>query len=422
MKNLECVILAAGRGTRLKTDIPKALHKIAGRPLIEHLMLSLEKAGIKSPIVVTGYGRKALREFLKGRATGVWQKKQLGTADAVLAAKNKISSGKRNVLILSADVPLVSADSLKKIIARHTREKLAATIMTAKRENPKGGRIIRDGEGHIEAIVEESDASLEIKSIKEINAGVYVFCKEKLFRTLEKIKPENKQNEYYLTDAVKILVSEGEKVGAQLTGGELESFGVNSRKDLAEMNKEVFLKNADFHMEKGVSVVSPETTFIENDVKIGKDTVIQPSTYIESGVKIGKKCQIGPFAKIREGSNIKDGAVIGSFVEIVRAEVGEASVIKHLSYIGDAKIGKQVNIGAGTITANYDGRKKNRTVIKDKSFIGCDTVLIAPVTVGRAAKTGAGSVIPGGKNVRDGETVAGVPAKLIRKKGVKNGG
>jgi bifunctional UDP-N-acetylglucosamine pyrophosphorylase/glucosamine-1-phosphate N-acetyltransferase len=282
--------------------------------------------------------------------------------------------------------------------------------------DPTGyGRILRRG-GRVIGIREELDASAQEKNIHEVNTGVYLFHPKALFSALKKIQPTNQKKEYYLTDTIRLIDEAGGEVQALPQAGPEESQGINSRADLAKALKMMNQKNIQRLQMEGVTIVSPEQTFIAPGVRIGKETVIYPWTYIEKGVRIGRKCQIGPFAKIRTGSLIEDEAVIGSFVEINRSKIGKGVLAKHLAYLGDAEVGAGTNIGAGTITANYDGRKKNKTRIGKKSFIGVDTVFIAPVTLGDEASTGAGAVLTRGTKVAKGEVVVGVPARSLRRR------
>ena len=257
------------------------------------------------------------------------------------------------------------------------------------------------------------DATSRERQIQEINSGTYIFNKKLIFAALGKIKSSNKKGEYYLTDTIEVLIRDQKKVHAFCLAKEDEVMGINSRKDLVKANLSLYQKKVSELLDSGVTVISPENTFISSEVIVGQDTIIYPFTYIERNVEIGKGCRLGPFTYIREGSRIEDKAQIGSFVEVVRSRVGKGTMIKHLSYVGDTNVGSQVNIGAGTITANYDGTNKHKTIIEDGAFIGSNTVLIAPVTVGKKSKTGAGSVVLAKKNVKNGDVVAGVPAKRI---------
>lgn len=367
---------------------------------------------------IVGYGEAEVRgalENLDGRIKFSRQKDQRGTGHAVTVAKEALKHNSGDVLVLAGDAPLLKKETLLKLIAEHERTGSQVSILSAHVENPGTyGRIIRNFRGEVIAIREELDASDKERELQEINSGTYLFSRQHLFNALEKIKAANKKKEYYLTDTIEILIHQGQKVSAFCLADEGEVMGINTRKDLVKANLMLYQRKISELLESGVTVLSPENTFIASDVSVGEDTIIFPFTYIERGVKIGKGCRIGPFAYLREGSQIDDKAQIGSFVEVVRSRVGKRTMIKHLSYVGDTIVGDQVNIGAGTITANYDGSKKFKTVIEDGAFIGSNTVLIAPVKVGKKAKTGAGSVVLASCNVPKGTTVAGVPAKNIK--------
>ena len=417
MSRITAIVLAAGRGTRMKSEAPKVLHKILGKPVIFYILEALEKAGIKDIIVVAGYGSGLLKGAV-GRAKIAIQKKLLGSGDAVLSAKKHLGSGAGDVLVTCGDAPLIKPETFRRLIAKHRSSGSSATVLTAKVKNSSEyGRIVRDAGGKILNITEHKDASERERAIDEINVGTYCFKRADLFKALSKVKPDNGKKEYYLTDTLSIIRSEMSKpVESVPAGDESEIIGINTRADLAEASvvlKHEVLKSL---MSEGVTIEDPATTIIHPGAKIRPDTVIRANTIIESDVVIGKGCEIGPFTRIRPGTRIADGAEIGNFVELVRTAIGKGTKVKHHTYLGDAVVGKRVNIGAGTITANYDGRKKNRTVIEDGAFIGVGAILIAPVRIGKRATVGAGCVVPKGHNVPCGATVVGVPAKELRKK------
>ena len=416
MKDARAIVLAAGEGTRMLSSRSKVLHGLFGKTIIEHVVDALRRCGITDVTVVAGKNLEDLKLLLNAQVHLVLQTKRLGTGHAVQCCESWFKGFKGHTVVLAGDAPLILGTTLADFIKRHAAESADASILTAELENPQGyGRILRDYSGHVSGIREDLDASPLEREIKEINSGIYVFQTGKLFESLKEIKPANSKKEYYLTDVIGVFVKKQWPVKAYPLAKGDELLGINTRKDMAEATRVLWKRNIDFQLERGVTVVSPENTYIESGVRIGRDTVIHPFSHIEKDVTIGKNCQIGPFCKIRSGSRIKDGAVVGSFVEVVRSTVGEKSMVKHLTYLGDAEVGKGVNIGAGTITANYDGKNKNKTRIGDGAFIGCDTILIAPVSVGKKAKTGAGSVVPRGKNVPARSTVAGVPAKILSK-------
>jgi len=416
MKNsLEAVILAAGRGTRMKSCLPKVLHPLFGRPLIDYPLGILRELGIRRPVVVVGWGKGEVRSHLNGGARVVVQSPQRGTGHAVQAARKRISA-RAEILIWPADMALLKKETIQALVREHRHSGADVTILSALMADPTGyGRIVRRG-GEVVDIREEPDATSRERRINEVNTGVYLFRPRALFRALQKIRPANQKKEYYLTDSAPLIAGEGGRVRALPLADSGEAQGINSRADLARAFKIVNQRNIQKHMREGVTIVSPDQTLIAPDVRIGRDTVIYPWTYIERDVKIGRACQIGPFAKIRSGSVIEDEAVIGSFVEINRSRIGKGVLAKHLSYLGDAEVGEGTNIGAGTITANYDGRRKNKTRIGRKAFVGVDTVFIAPVTVGDGARTGAGAVLTRGTRVKKGEVVVGVPARPIHRR------
>jgi len=418
MKNIAAIILAAGEGTRMRSSVPKVLHSICGRPMIRYLVDTLNSIGVQKIIVVVGHKADLVKRDLSG-VKCIMQERPSGTADAVLKTKrlllkdNKIDS----VLIAYGDVPLLRAATLKKIIERHISTRSGCTLLASRLKNPTGyGRIVRSGNDRIVKIIEELDASIYEKVIEEINVGVYCFNKQLLFKSLEKIRPNNRKKEYYLTDTVEILAKANALIDSVSTDDPEEFLGINTRKDLIQAEQVVRRRVLEGIMQQGVTVIDPRNTYIEEDAEIKKDTVIYPYTFIDNGVKIGSRCTIGPFARLRSGTIVEDDVSIGNFVEIVRSRIERHTKIRHQCYIGDTVIGKRVNIGAGTIVANYDGRRKNKTIIEDNAFIGVGTILIAPVKIGKGAATGAGSVVTKNKNVPAGKTVVGVPARVLKKK------
>ncbi len=384
------------------------------------LGLLLDRAREVSPaktLVVAGHQIDRVREVVGSKTQVVWQKELLGSGHAVAQTAKKLAPFKGRILLLYCDTPLISSATIRRLLKVHEETKAQATLLSVVLEHPVGyGRILKNLNGHVERIVEEADADEEEKKIREINVGCYVFDTKKLFEALRAVRKNPKKKEYYLTDVIEILARVGivASVPVQDPG---EVAGINTRHDLATMEARMQQDLLKQWVERGVRIRDPRTTTLDADVLIGEDTVIYPNTVIEEGSVIGKGCHVGPFARIRGRSKIGDGCVIGNFVEIVRSTIGSGSQIKHLSYIGDAEIGTCVNVGAGTITANFDGKKKHKTVIKDKAQIGSGTILVAPVTVGRSAKTGAGAVVTRGKNVPDRGVVIGVPARALKVKG-----
>ncbi|MGH7197956.1 MAG: bifunctional UDP-N-acetylglucosamine diphosphorylase/glucosamine-1-phosphate N-acetyltransferase GlmU [Candidatus Omnitrophota bacterium] len=414
---LAVVILAAGKGTRLKSDMPKALHPICGEPMLGLLLEKAEALGARKIFVVAGHKIEAVRRFSARRAEVVRQKALLGSGHAVNQTAGKLSKFSGSVLVLYCDTPLISAETMRALLENHRGHSTDCSVLSVVLKDPSGyGRVKRDGRGLVEKIVEDRDASPEEKAIREINTGCYVFRSKKLFEALRSVRRNPGKNEYYLTDVIEILAGRG-RVESLVAEKNEEALGVNTRRDLAALESIMQKDILERLMESGVTIRNPRTVTIDADVKIGPDTVIYPNTVIEEGAVIGRDCRIGPFAHIRGGSKIGDGCVVGNFVEVVRSMVGKGSLIKHLSYVGDAQVGAAVNIGAGTITANFDGKKKHKTVIKDKAQIGSGTVLVAPVTVGRGAKTGAGAVVTARRDVPDGAVVVGIPARISQAKG-----
>lgn len=394
MQDIIAIVMGAGKGKRMKSNKSKLVHKIYGKELIKRAVETAKKADIKEIITVVGYKKEQVQEVLKDEVKYAVQEEMLGTGHAVMQAVSYLENKKGKVLVLNGDVPLLRPETLNKIIEKSIENKEYATLLTAVYDNPKGyGRIVRDEGGNIEAIIEEKDATEEQKEIKEINAGVYCFDIEELLKALKEITPNNAQGEYYLTDVIKIMNDKGLKTGAVIVDDNTEILGVNDRIQLEMLTRVLKLRINYEHMQNGVTIEDTATTYIYDDVKIGKDTVIHPNTTIKSGVTIGENCEIGPNAYIREGCNLADKVKIGSFVEVKKAVVGEGSKIPHLSYMGDCEIGEKCNVGCGTITCNYDGFNKSKTIIGDHSFIGSNTNLVAPVELGDNTFVAAGSTI-----------------------------
>ena len=414
-KSIAVVILAAGKSTRMRSETPKVLHQICGRPMLGYVLDLSRSLKAKKIVAVLGYKHEEVRKYLTSGVISVVQKKLLGTANALKSALPALKGFKGTVLVLYGDNPLLQKETASKLLKYHMENNLDATLLTAQMEKPAGyGRILRDKYSGICGIVEEKDADDFDKDIKEINTGIICFNKDRLSEALKFVKPDNRKKEYYLTDTIKILYKSGRLVDAVKISDINEALGVNSRVDLAKANAIMQRRINEKYMKEGVSIVDPASAFIGWGAKIGKDSVIYPFTVIESDVRIGRRCFVGPLAHLRAGTCLEDDTLVGNFVEITRSRIGSKTIAKHFSYIGDTAVGRRVNIGAGTVTANFDGRKKNRTVIKDRAFIGSDTVLVAPVSVGFDAITGAGSVVI--RKVSDKTTVAGVPARVLKHK------
>lgn len=415
MKDIKAIILAAGRGTRMKSKIPKVLQELHSRPLLSFLIKTLDEVGIKKRLLVVAREDKAVKEVFSSLDM-VIQKKPLGSGDAVRCTKDRFAEFNGYILVLCGDTPFIGEKTIKELIKKHDKEKPSCTLLTARTSDPANyGRIVRNSSGNIVKIVEEKNLSNYEKTIQEINVGCYCFNRKDLFEHIDKLKINPKKKEYYVTDMVEILKKNKKKICSVSCGNPTEFLGINSKVDLAEANnivKERVLKNL---MLEGVTIVDPRSTFVDMEAKIGSDTVIYPNTIIEKDVTIGKSCKVGPFARIREGSRIADSVEIGNFVELVRTKISSGTKVKHMTYLGDTQVGENVNIGAGTITANFDGKKKNKTIIENGAFIGVGSIFIAPVRVGHGAVVGAGSVVTRNRNVPPHKTVAGIPARILTK-------
>lgn len=421
------VILAAGKGVRMCSQLPKVVHRVAGKPMVVHVTDSVREAGVDRIVLVVGHGRNFVEElFPSGAVEFAVQEEQLGTGHALLQAREKVMQDD-TILVLAGDTPLLQAATLKAMIDNHMRSGAAATVLTTQVEDPFGyGRIVRDPQGAFQCIVEEKDADNEQKLIREINSGMYCLQVKDAFAALAGIGAQNAQGEYYLTEILQILKNEGKIVDALLLDAQEDMYGINDRVQLAQAEKIIRRRKNESLMRSGVTIIDPRSTFIDTDVVVGADTIIYPQTIIEGKTSIGTDCEIGPGTRINsslignkvtiETSRIKEaeigdectigpfaylrpGAVlhrkvkVGDFAEIKKSVLGEGSKVPHLSYVGDALVGKGVNIGAGTITCNYDGKNKWETILEDGVFIGSNTNLVAPVKVGANSVTGAGSTI-----------------------------
>ena len=410
MAKITAVILAAGLGTRMKSEIPKVLHQIGSSTLLGKTISTLKKGAYDNIIAVVGHKSDIVEKYFEGDVSFVRQPELLGSGDALAHAVDYLPKEECVVLVTCGDAPLFTYETYNNIVNQHLKEKAVCTILTSLVKDPTDyGRIFRSEENEILRIIEEKDATSEGKKISEINAGVYCFSSKELRENIREIELNEKKKEFYLTDIVDILVQKKGKISSY-SCQENEAIGVNSRSDLQKAHEIMYTRKIAELMDAGVTIIDPKTTHIDEDANIGQDSVIYPHTVIEGNVIIGKGCKIGPFARIRPKSNIKDNAEIGNFVEINRSVIGENTRVKHHTYLGDSIVGKNVNIGAGTITANYDGKNKHKTIIEDEAFIGVGAVLIAPITIGKKAIVGAGSVVTKNKNVKDGETVIGIPA------------
>ena len=423
MSALQVIILAAGEGTRMKSEMPKVLHPICGRPMIAYAIDLAAALGVKQPIVVLGERANEIKSHLPKEAKVIIQQKALGTGDAVLATKRAVGSFSGDLLILYADTPLLRRTTIQRLVEGHHRANAACTLLTTHLADPTGyGRIVRDATGVMTGVVEEVEANALQRAIREINAGPMCAKAPLLFEALAQVKPGHVGKEWYLTQAISILAKrDGTKFQTVRIEKVVEALGVNSRLELAKATGMIRQRILEAHLNNGVTIVDLQATYIDHGVTIGQDTVIFPGSVIEPGVSIGKRCSIGPFARLRAGVTIGDETRIGNFTELVRTKVGNSVRMNHVSYLGDALVDDGANIGAGSITANFDGTEKVQTTIGKGAFIGCDTILIAPVSVGARAVTGAGSVIPKGHDVPAGGLVVGVPARAIERQAQTDG-
>lgn len=442
---ISAILLAAGQGTRMKSRLPKVLHHVAGQPMIEHALRAARSASTETPVVVVGHGAELVRQSVKGVEFAL-QAEQLGTAHAVMQAESLLRGKTDLVIVCYADMPLLRAESLQRLVAAQQSNDGPMTMMTVIADDPRGfGRIVRSTQGDVQAIVEETQATPEQLAIKELNVGAYCFRASWLWEALERI-PVSPKGEYYLTDTVAIAVQSGLGVRAITIDDLDEAIGINTRVHLAEAEAIMRLRINRAHMLAGVTLIDPHATYIEASVTIGADTVIWPNTYLHGQTEIGENCQIGPntivrdskighgckvlavvmegalleddvdmgpFARLRKGAHLGRGVHMGNFGEVKDSYLGPGVKMGHFSYIGNAQIGANTNIGAGTITCNYDGQKKHPTEIGQDAFIGSDTMLVAPVTLGDRARTGAGAVVT--RDIPSDSLAVGVPARVIKK-------
>jgi bifunctional UDP-N-acetylglucosamine pyrophosphorylase/glucosamine-1-phosphate N-acetyltransferase len=449
-KPLNVLIMAAGLGTRMKSNRAKVLHELGGAPLIAHVVRAAKTLNPQAILVVVGHQAEEVERAALAEAGHlvhpVLQAQQRGTGDAVESARSELENSDSLVLILSGDVPMIKADTLRKLIEHHNNAGAACTILSVRLENPSGyGRIIRNQNDSFQKIVEHRDATEEQRLVKEINSGIYCFDAKELYRALRKVEPANDQGEYYLTDVAEIILASGETVSVYLHGDSREVSGINTRAELAEfenlMRRSAIRK---LMTEDGVTFIDPSHAYISADAQIGRDTIIYPNVTVEGKTVIGEGCVIlsgaritnsrlgnnvvvkdhsivvdsllesnsavGPFAHLRMNAVLEEKATVGNFVEVKKSRLKRGTKAMHLTYLGDATIGERTNIGAGTVTCNYDGKHKHETIIEDDVKVGSDTMLVAPVRVGARSMTAAGSVVT--EDVPPDSLVAGVPAKL----------
>ncbi|HAJ94968.1 MAG TPA: bifunctional UDP-N-acetylglucosamine diphosphorylase/glucosamine-1-phosphate N-acetyltransferase GlmU [Actinobacteria bacterium] len=451
-KDLSIIILAAGKGKRMKSEIPKVLHRICGKPLIYHILKQVISLEPKNVFIIIGHKKKIVREYLDSNFPSVKaidQDRQSGTGHAVMMASDDFSGMGKNILILSGDSPLITAGTLTSLVKLRSENDLSVSILTSITQDPAGyGRIIKDGDGKVLKIAEEADASREERLITEVNSSIYCFEKDHLRENIDNINIKNSQGEYYLTDIVEMLINKGERAETFVISDHQEARGINDRSQLSEAEDMLSHRINKKHMENGITIRNPSSVYIEDTVQIKPDTIIEASCFLRGNTMIGKGCSIGPFSQIDDTkigprttvnssviigagigpennigpySYIRPGTItgekvkIGAFCEIKKSNIDEGSKVPHLSYVGDTEIGKGVNIGASSITVNYNGFSKSRTIIEDGAFIGSDTMLVAPVRIGRGAIVAAGSVITG--DVPDNA----LAIERAKQKNIKNG-
>jgi bifunctional UDP-N-acetylglucosamine pyrophosphorylase/glucosamine-1-phosphate N-acetyltransferase len=443
---ITAVLLAAGQGVRMRSDLPKVLHPVAGQAMILHALQSVSQASTEKPVVIVGHGADPVRIKISDQAVCVLQEQQLGTGHAVQQAETVLAGRADLILVTYADMPLLREETLKKLVETQQNNPGPISLLTVISDDPRGfGRILRKPDGSVQAIVEEAMATPQQLTIKELNVGAYCFSADWLWKTLRNIKVSPK-GEYYLTDTIEAAVQAGLQVVPLVLEDLLETIGVNTRVQLAEAEAAMRQRINRAHMLAGVTLIDPASTYIETGVSIGMDTVIYPNTFLHAGTHIGERCIIGPntvirstqigngckvlasvlegavleedvdmgpFARLRKGAHLGKGVHMGNFGEVKDSTLGEGTKMGHFSYIGNASIGSNVNIGAGTITCNYDGHNKFHTEIGDEVFIGSDTMLVAPLKIGNRSRTGAGAVVT--KDVADDTLVVGMPARAIRR-------
>jgi bifunctional UDP-N-acetylglucosamine pyrophosphorylase/glucosamine-1-phosphate N-acetyltransferase len=440
------VLLAAGKGTRMRSRLPKLLHPLGGKAMVLHALDAAAAASSLPPVLVLGHGAEQMRAAVGPRAEFVEQAEQLGTGHALLQARAALAGKADLVLVSNADLPLLTGQTLASLVEAQTKSKAAFTMLTLRQTEARGFGRVKRLKGKPVAIIEEAEATSKQLEIDELNVGAYCFNAAWLWPALEKLKPSPKKGEYYLTDLLALAAKQGKKVLAVELQDPTEAIGVNTREHLAEAERALRQRINRHWMLAGVTLMDPYTTYIESGVAIGEDTVIWPNTLLLQGSQIGRDCvigpntsiadsrvgddchiqaavvehaiiennvEIGPFAHLRKGAHLEDGVHMGNFGEVKNSHLGPGVKMGHFSYIGDATIGHDVNIGAGTITANYDGQNKNTTIIEPNVFIGSDTMLVAPLKIGEGSRTGAGAVVT--KDVPPHTIVVGVPARAIRK-------
>lgn len=444
---ITAILLAAGQGTRMKSSLPKVLHPVAGKPMLWHALCAIQKSTTEKPVVVVGHGADEVTAWLGEAAQTVLQEPQLGTGHAVMQAESLLEGKTDLVVVCYADMPLLRGETLQQLVETQKKNSGPISMLTVVADDPRGfGRIIRKADGSVEAIVEEYVATPEQLQVKELNVGGYCFDANWLWGALHRIPKNPKKGEYYLTDTVELATQDGLPVQATVMDDLEETIGVNTRIHLAEVEAAMRRRINQGHMLNGVTIIDPASTYIEADVTIGQDTTLMPNTYLHGkteigegnligpntiirDTKIGNHCKVlasvlegavleddvdmGPFARLRKGAHLGNHVHMGNFGEVKDSYLADGVKMGHFSYIGNAQVGANTNIGAGTITCNYDGEKKHATEIGEDVFIGSDTMLVAPLKIGDGARTGAGAIVT--KNVADDTLVVGMPARAIKK-------
>ena len=427
MKNRYVIVLAAGQGTRMKSKLFKVMHPVMGRPMVGHVVSAALNAKATQVITITGVGAETIQDYLGDRSEYVFQEEQLGTAHAVEQARELLDGEEGTTVVLSGDTPLIKAETLEQLMDEHENSGAKATILTALAEDPFGyGRVIRAKDGSVTKVVEEKDANEEERAVQEINTGTYCFDNKELFEALEKVDNNNAQGEYYLPDVLEILKDKNEKVSAYQLENMDEALGVNNRVALAQATTIMKNRINEEHMVNGVTLVDPNNTYIETDVKIGQDTVVEPGVYLKGNTvigedvvigmhsviedseiadntqihqsvleeaKVGQGSNVGPHSHLRKNAVLGENVHIGNYVEIKNSTIGDDTKAGHHTYVGDAEVGKNVNIGCGVVFANYNGKAKNKTIVGDNSFVGSNSNLVAPVELGKNSFVAAGSTI-----------------------------
>jgi len=447
MDRVHAVVLAAGKGKRMKSDLPKVLHLLCGQPIGSYVLETLAEVGLTAPILVVGHGADEVKATFGSHVRFAEQREPLGTGHAVMQALPLLPENDASVLVLYGDTPFIRSQTIDALLAHHRTAGATATLLTALVDDPTGyGRVIRDRDGAVQRIVEQADCSPQQAEIREINAGVYVFDVPTLREALKALRPANAQGEYYLPDTIAWVLRQGRRVSALATDAQ-ETLGINSRRDLAAAEARMRTRVLDRLMDEGVTILDPASTYVHATVRVGQDSIIHPHTFLEGRTTIGRGCvigpearletsvladrvtvvastveessvgegtRIGPYSHLRPGTRLGRFVEIGNYAELKNSSVGDFTKVHHMSYLGDATVGIRVNIGAGTITCNlrHDRKDKQPTIIEDGAYIGSDTMLVAPVTIGRGAVTGAGAVVT--KDVPEGAVAVGMPAKVIK--------